>query len=611
MPIQQSRFYNDPALGQAFNNIAQMFAPPSGSDLAGYASVKAKKEEAERLALAFGYRNDPDYNREMADRIGVLSGLYTPNQSYYGVDQGNATQRYGYDRTYQASRENNTADNARALQTNAADNARAVQTNDTDNARAFAQTRYGAISKDAVLPELPSSVADMYGLPASGVVSGNIAAAPGERIVTPDGRTIEGAAKPLSESEVKGTILQSLTPEERRAIGLKEGAVTLSEGQIASMPDGSTLRGAPKPLSEQEWRAQQNERLRQSGQLSDQMLVDAVLGDKTPVQAVGSDGKGRFMSPGAAVREGAQPYDKPTAEKMDNYLAVGPNGEEVRFLGYVGPDGHVYNADTQQPVPNVVRKESTGGGMSFETDGQGGIKLTTGNAAGNTTARVTDLQRSEQEAGRAVNELTSLFETLRPDDLGAAGNINDLLTNYGAQMFPTLARPDVASTRAQLRATTLGLARALVQDERLSDGDRRAANEVMVSDGLGESLPGAQAKLAALIALNAYRKKYANTARTGGERLPPLDGAMLGRLVDEGSISPRVAEVYAKNVLRHAPQATGGLIPGVADPESAIMPPAPPTPPSARGGPQPGAIEDGYRFLGGDAANSANWERVQ
>ena len=211
--------------------------------------------------------------------------------------------------------------------------------------------------------------------------------------------------------------------------------------------------------------------------------------------------------------------------------------------------------------------------MSFETDGQGGIKLSTGNAAGLTTPRVTDLQRQETEAGRAVNELTSLFDTLRPDDLGAAGNINELLTDYGAQAFPSLARPDVSATRAQLKATTLGLAKSLVGDERLSDGDRRAANDVMISGGLGESLPGARAKLASLIALSAYRKAYASTVRSGGT-LPPLDGAMLGRLVDEGTISPQVAEVYAKNVLRHAPQAGDSLIPGVANPETGIGAPA-------------------------------------
>ena len=334
-------------------------------------------------------------------------------------------------------------------------------------------------------------------------------------------------------------------------------------GQLGVNRALPAVQGNRSPLSETEWNASQRERLRQEGQLADDDVLDLIFGDKTPVQAVGDGGRPTFMSPGAAVRTGAQPYEKPSDTKFDNYLAVGPDGQEKRFLGYVGDNGQIYDADTRQPVPRVVRKEGTSGGMSFETDGQGGIKLSTGNAAGLTTSRVGDLQRQETENGRAVAELTTLFNTLRPDDLGVAGNVNDLLTDYGAQMFPTLARPDVAATRAQLDATTQGIARAIVQDDRLSDGDRKAVEGIMVGGGLGESLPGARAKLSALIAMSAYRAKYANTVRTGGERLPPLDRAMLGRLVDEQAISPAVAQAYLETVLSRGPQSPGGPLPGV------------------------------------------------
>lgn len=339
-------------------------------------------------------------------------------------------------------------------------------------------------------------------------------------------------------------------------------------GDIAGMYGLSAvpaISGTPKPLSNDQWLASQNDRLLNSGQITDDMLVDALVGKQTPVQAVGADNKGVFMSPGAAVRAGAQPYDKPAATNLegDNYLAVGPDGKERRFVGRPDAQGRVIDVNTGQIVPNVIRKEGTGGGMSVEVGKDGTFRMMTGNGAGQTNSRVTDLQRQEAEAGRAVNELTSLFNTLRPDDLGVAGNINEALTNYGAQAFPSVARPDVTGTRSQLNATTLSLAKALMGDERLSDADRRAANEVMVSGGLGESLPGAQAKLATLITLNSYRQKYANAVRTGGGPLPPLDGKMLGRLVDEGAISPQIAHVYAQNVLSRGPQAANSMVPGV------------------------------------------------
>ena len=313
---------------------------------------------------------------------------------------------------------------------------------------------------------------------------------------------------------------------------------------------------------------------------------------------------------GTSRRLARQPFVKPTGggERFDNYLAVGPNGEEKRFLGYVGDDDRIHDSATGEVVPNVIRKEGTGGGMSLEVGKDGTVRLATG-GAGQTTARATDLLRTEAEAGRAVNELTSLFEVLRPDDLGVAGNFNDLLTDYAAQLYPDLARTDVAAARNQMKTTTLSLARALVGDERLSDADRRAANDVMVSGGLGESLPGAQAKLAVLIALSAYRAKYARSVRQGDDPLPPLDGAMLGRLVDEGAISPKVADVYAKQ--RTFPGAGAGV-----PARSRRRPPRPPGP--AR---EPGDVEDGYRGqgwrpgepckLGKGKLMAAPWERYR
>lgn len=538
------RRWNNPEAGEIFYSLADLFAPGAGERAGLDQSAKARAAREDAERKAFVFEQSQDPG----------TSWETLDRLGFGAGLQTGTQ------TLQSVDRNN----ARALDERRMMEAGMSSRNAADNARALEDRRLqeqGSLSRAMLDPVaagatrfVPPTLADMYSVP---------------------------------EQQV--------------------GALSASQGEMIVAPDGRTVIGAPKPLSDTEWRAQQGERLRSDGQLTDQMILDTIMGSETPVQAIGANGTPTFMSPGAAVRTGAAPYNKPDADRVDNYLAVGPNGDEVRFVGYVGPDGRIFNVDTRQPVPNVVRKESTGGGVSFETDGQGGIKLSTGNAAGNTTARTTDLQRQEAEAGRAVNELTALFDTLRPDDLGAAGNINDLLTNYAAQAFPGVARPDVAATRAQLKATTLGLARSLIQDDRLSDSDRRAANEVMVSDGLGESLPGAQAKIAALVALSAYRKKYANAVRTGGEKLPPLDGPMLGRLVDEGAISPRVADVYARTVLRAPPGPSGGASAGPRPP-AAITPPTPPAP---AGGPVPGTIEDGYRFRGGDPSDPANWAPVR
>lgn len=115
MAVQTNRMYNDPALGQAFSNLAAAFAPPSGSDLAGYATAAAKKEEAARLAQLFTMAQSPEFDQSVFDRQAMATGLWNPTQSFYAQDQNNSTARYGIDTTAATSRANNTADNERAM----------------------------------------------------------------------------------------------------------------------------------------------------------------------------------------------------------------------------------------------------------------------------------------------------------------------------------------------------------------------------------------------------------------------------------------------------------------------------------------------------------------
>ncbi|QDC01720.1 hypothetical protein [Mesorhizobium sp. 8] len=315
------------------------------------------------------------------------------------------------------------------------------------------------------------------------------------------------------------------------------------------LPAAPAVAGAPKPLSETEWRASQNQRLLDGGQLTDQDLLDAITGDKTPVKAIDPNThQPAFMSPGAAVRQGAQPYEAASAERVDNYLALGPNGEEVRFPGIVGPDGRIVDANTGRVVPNVVRKEGTGGGMSFEADGQGGVRFTTG-GAGNTVSQQTNLQGQRDAATQSARELQTLFDNIAASDVGVAGNFNDFLTNYGAQVFPNVARGDVTAMRTQMQTTAMRMARSLAGDNRISDTDRRMAEDIMVGQGLGESLPGAKAKLATLVVLNAYRAKFAGSLASGGAALPPINGSVLGQLVDDGAITPALADEYQRTML--------------------------------------------------------------
>lgn len=308
------------------------------------------------------------------------------------------------------------------------------------------------------------------------------------------------------------------------------------------------LEGLRDPLSETQWDATQKQRLFDAGKLTDTDILDTIFGGQTPVKAIDPrTNQPAFMTPGGAVRQGAQPYEAASAERVDNYLAAGPDGAEVRFPGIVGPDGRIVNANTGQVVPNVIRKEGTGG-MSFEADGQGGVRFTTG-GAGNTVSQQTNLQGQRDAATQSAQELQTLFDNISAADVGVAGNFNDFLTNYGAQVFPDVGRGDVTAMRSQMQATTMRLARSLSGDNRISDTDRRMAQEIMAGQGLGESLPGAKAKIAALTVLHAYRAKFAGSLAEGGDALPPINGSVLGQLVDDGAISPAIANEYQQTML--------------------------------------------------------------
>jgi hypothetical protein len=214
MAIVGNRYYNDPNIGQAFSNLADIFAPPSGGDLAGYATAAATKEKAARLAELFAYAKDPNYNQTMADRLGVMGGLYAPNQSYYSVDQGNITDRRGQDIGAMTSRLNNQADNARAAW----------------------QTRYGPLSENQILPALPEEVAKPFGLPASDAIPGIVNVDPGETSVLPSGKIINGQPIPLTDAQMKAKILSGLPADEQRAAALDNTPVEVIVDPVTQQP---------------------------------------------------------------------------------------------------------------------------------------------------------------------------------------------------------------------------------------------------------------------------------------------------------------------------------------------------------------------------------------
>lgn len=181
MSVGSNGFYNNPAFAQAASNLMGLFAPPSGADAAGWATANAKREEAARLKAFYDYATSPGFEQQTFDRMGVGAGVYAPNQSYYSVDQGNATARRGQDVTASTSLENNRLTELGKL--------------------------YSPLNQGQVRPALPADIAGQFGV---------------ERALPAE----QGLQKPLTETEFNAAVLGTLPPNEQRAAALGTTPVT-------------------------------------------------------------------------------------------------------------------------------------------------------------------------------------------------------------------------------------------------------------------------------------------------------------------------------------------------------------------------------------------------
>jgi hypothetical protein len=193
-------YAGDPYMAKAAENLAALFAPPSGADASGWANANATREKAARLAELYANPTDPNF-----DRRNIAVGNYAPTQSFYAQDQNNATTRRGQDVTAATSRYN----------TDATTSASILNNQNTVRGGAIANL-YGALNQGQVRPEVPADVAATIGLPVLAQVA--------------------GAPKPLSTDEVAAIALQGAPPETQRGLALAGKGV-----QNVIGPDGKTV----------------------------------------------------------------------------------------------------------------------------------------------------------------------------------------------------------------------------------------------------------------------------------------------------------------------------------------------------------------------------------
>lgn len=160
-------------------------------------------------------------------------------------------------------------------------------------------------------------------------------------------------ARDMTDATNRYKIDQDNATELKKALlaPVQQDAARFVPPDIASTFDISQTQAGPRsPLSETEWQAQQNQRLLDTGKLTDQNLVDMGLGKNNPVEAVGPDGKPIYMNPGEAVRTGAQVAPRQPSTVID----MGGNAYQRAIGENLAKDYISYQNDARNGVQTLT-----------------------------------------------------------------------------------------------------------------------------------------------------------------------------------------------------------------------------------------------------------------
>ncbi|BAU89655.1 hypothetical protein MPPM_1050 [Methylorubrum populi] len=195
MPRTRTALIDPTQLREGFSSLASAFAPPTAQEMLAGAKIRETNQKVSQLADLYSIAGGSDVDQARLDRLAGIAGAYSPNQSLTAVGMNNATSE----------------------RTNAADNARALRQTRMQQDGELARAMLAPLSTGQTRL-VPGNIASAFGVPQTqvGVISLN----QGDRAVLPDGRTLDGAAKPLTDDQLRAQILGGLPAGEQRAWGL-------------------------------------------------------------------------------------------------------------------------------------------------------------------------------------------------------------------------------------------------------------------------------------------------------------------------------------------------------------------------------------------------------
>lgn len=280
---RQNAFYNDPQLAQSFDNVAKIFAPPSGSDAYGWAHAAATRQQAQRQQAAFaniaagrGTAGDyaaagisnPSQNYAIAD---MYSRSKAPGATPESLDASSYAINGNANNTFEGQRRKLSSDE-RQKQMQAATDVitSAMSPISKDAVRMVPPAAQGVLGYEGAAPAPPAALggaqpgAPVQRDPLTSAITGAPGAAGSAPGVAPGGAMSFGEAPPQvsagsappSQDNLVSTIMRQ--PGQAQGApsaptGLTQyGVLSVNPGETLATPDGRVMRGQPKTESQPE-----------------------------------------------------------------------------------------------------------------------------------------------------------------------------------------------------------------------------------------------------------------------------------------------------------------------------------------------------------------------
>lgn len=506
MAIIRNPYAASAAIARGFDNVADIFKPPSAGDVYAYAKAGETRQKAARAEDLYNYAKDPNFDKTQFDRRGMASGAWSPNQSFYAVDQADGTKRYGIgvessDRRYStdvgaATQRYGIDVGSKDLRYKTdADNKRAIdQTTITDKGNTT-RALIAPVGKDQVRYN-PPDVASMYGVDPQQY--GIVEVKPGEKNVLPDGRTFEGAPVPKTRAQVEGDILAGMTPDERAAVAFGNTPV-----ETVREPGTGQTRTVTRP-----------QQLAQNlPSVPDK--ASQVFNYKAP------DGRG-----GTAV------YDPISGGLVDSQTrAPLPAGSQVQNPSGVQNDKGLGGATTA----NQTKSNDSAAQDTIALDQLDLLEGLVRNNPG-VLGIVGSIRGTAQDAVASAQDLARTFGDKAPQIKAAADQMRAGMQGVAPEMFD----PAIPQARFLQATIAYGIARTENPGGEVS---RQAFERAMERVG-GGMLSNSQQVLAQLAAYrDVIKAKQAGNAALGGRGAPRTDTSFQG-----GATRPRAVDANGNTV---------------------------------------------------------------